>query len=280
MDESFNEIKIKEKVYNKSISRILLNHLKQEKYNEKLDAKGKRINPNILAFSNEGLNEMNKNIPKLNNGKFHNKIKKVKIIHENGKKFSVKTILRNDTKYAKSATGTNMFFCIYENKDRIKTYYTPNFEELIEIQKQEAKVKYKDKQNVPKSIFDKYNNELNLKFYLQPNDLVYLPSEEEKANSHLVILENLNKSQVERVYKFTNCSGVTANFVPFNISKVIFNLKKSEQVKRKISFPIQNELGIGSLQSKNQKSINGIMIKENCWKLKVSRLGKIIRVLK
>jgi CRISPR-associated endonuclease Csn1 len=209
-----------------------------------------------------------------------NKIKKVKIIHEKGKKFSVKSILKKETKFAKSATGTNLFFCVYENKVIGISYYTPSFEELIEIQKQEAHIKFKDKHNVPKFILDKNNNKYDLKFYLQPNDLVYLPSDEEKDNPNLVNLENLNKSQVQRIYKFTDGSGTTANFIPSNISKVIFNLKRTEQTKRKISFPIQNEFGVGSPQSKNQKSINGTMIKENCWKLKINRLGEIIRVIR
>lgn len=280
VDESFDKLKIEEKVYNKSIQRILLNHLKQEKYNGKYDEKGKQIKPNVMAFSNDGIEEMNKNIIKLNENKFHNKIKKVKVIHEKGKKFSVKKILKKETKYAKSATGTNLFFCIYQSKLKGKSYYTPSFEELIEIQKQEAHIKYEDKYNVPKFIFDKKDNKYDLKFYLQPNDLVYIPSDEEKDNPNLVNFRNLNKYQVERVYKFTDGSGTTANFIPSNISKVIFNLKKTEQTKRKVFFPIQNEFGIGSPQSKNQKSINSIMIKENCWKLRINRLGKIIKVMR
>jgi CRISPR-associated endonuclease Csn1 len=280
IDESFDKLKIEEKVYNVSIQRILLNHLKQEKYNGIYDKNGKQIKPSFLAFSNEGIDEMNKNIIKLNDNKFHNKIKKVKIIHEKGKKFSVKSILKKETKFAKSATGTNLFFCVYENKVLGRSYYTPSFEELIEIQKQEAHIKFKDKHNVPKFILDKKNNKYNLKFYLQPNDLVYLPTDEEKDNPNLINLENLKKSQVQRMYKFTDGSGTTANFIPSNISKVIFNLKKTEQTKRKVSFPIQNEFGVGSPQSKNQKSINGNMIKENCWKLKINRLGEIIRLMR
>ena len=278
LDESFNEDKITEKVYNKSIKRILLNHLNQEVYNNVFDEKGKLIKPCTLAFSIDGIDEMNKNIIKLNNNKFHNKIYKVKIIHEKGKKFSVKTILNKQTKYAKSATGTNLFFCIYENKEKGKSYHTPSFEELIKIQKQEAQIKQKDKYNVPKFIFDKKKKKYDLKFYLQPNDLVYIPTDEEKDNPNLVNLDNLNKSQVDRIYKFTDGSGTTANFIPAHISKVIFNFKKTEQTKRKVSFTIQNEFGVGSPQSKNQKSTDGIMIKENCWKLKINRLGKIIKV--
>ena len=43
---------------------------------------------------------------------------------------------------------------------------------------------------------------------------------------------------------------------------------------------IQNEYGIGSPQSKNQKSITGEMIKAVCWKLEVDRLGNIHKIIK
>lgn len=43
---------------------------------------------------------------------------------------------------------------------------------------------------------------------------------------------------------------------------------------------ILNEYGLGSPQSKNQKDLDGEMIKEICWKLKVDRLGNIIKVIK
>ncbi|MGY0408781.1 MAG: hypothetical protein ACWIPJ_10580, partial [Polaribacter sp.] len=119
-----------------------------------------------------------------------------------------------------------------------------------------------------------------LRFYLQPNDLVYLPTDNEKENPDLIDFSSLNNNQVSRIYKFTDGSGTTANFIQNGIAKTIFNVKKNEQPKMNLNYPIQNEFGLGSPQSKNQRSIDGIMIKENCWKLKLNRLGKIVGVIK
>ena len=134
--------------------------------------------------------------------------------------------------------------------------------------------------NVPPFLFDKKNNKYSLAFYLQPNDLVYLPTHIEIENPELVDFSKLDKSQVNRIYKFTDGSGTTANFIQNSIAKTIFNLNKKEQLKLNINYIIQNEFGLGSPQSKNQKSIDGIMIKENCWKLRVNRLGNIFKIVK
>ena len=45
-----------------------------------------------------------------------------------------------------------------------------------------------------------------------------------------------------------------------------------------VKIAIQNEYGIGSPQSKNQKAITGEMVKEICFPIKVDRLGNIIQV--
>jgi len=56
-------------------------------------------------------------------------------------------------------------------------------------------------------------------------------------------------------------------------------LSKKEQEKIGVNLLIQNELGVGSPQSKNQNSLEGIQIKSVCWKLKVDRLGNINSVI-
>jgi len=280
LDTSFDKKKIEDKVVSGSIKKILLNHLSQEIFQNVKDDKGRVIKSCELAFSDEGIEGMNRTIVNLNDGKYHNPIKKITLLHERGKKFSVKTILKKETKFAKSATGTNMYFCIYKSDNEAQKYSTPSFEELIEIQKQEAILKKEDKVNVPPFLFDKKNNKYSLAFYLQPNDLVYLPTHIEIENPELVDFSKLDKSQVNRIYKFTDGSGTTANFIQNSIAKTIFNLNKKEQLKLNINYIIQNEFGLGSPQSKNQKSIDGIMIKENCWKLRVNRLGNIFKIVK
>ncbi|WP_029489437.1 type II CRISPR RNA-guided endonuclease Cas9 [Ochrovirga pacifica] len=267
LDTSFDVKKIEDKVLDKSIRTILINYLKQDKYKN-------LSKPHEEAFSPNGIIEMNKNIISLNNNIPHKPIKRVTLKHEKGKKFSIKTLLDKKTKFAKSATGTNVFFCIYKNINGKIKYHTPSFEEIIEIQKQEFEIKYKSKLNVPETLFDKKES-FELLFYLQPNDLVYLPNDEELKNRQLIDFNNLNKKQIKRIYKFTDGSGTTANFIPYQVAKVIFNLNKKEQAKSSFKYPIQNEFGVGSPQSKNQKSIEGILIKERCIKLKIDRLGNI-----
>ncbi|MGY0407882.1 MAG: type II CRISPR RNA-guided endonuclease Cas9, partial [Polaribacter sp.] len=103
IDTSFDENKIKEKIKSDSIKRILLNHLRQVIFKNIKDENGKIILPKDLAFSSRGIEEMNNNIKSLNNGKFHHPIRKVTILHEKGKKFSIKSLFNKETKFAKSA---------------------------------------------------------------------------------------------------------------------------------------------------------------------------------
>ncbi len=105
--------------------------------------------------------------------------------------------------------------------------------------------------------------------------MVYVPTDEEKENPKLVDMNKLKKEQVMRIYKFTDGSGTTMNFVPVNVSIPIFNMSYKDQAKAQINLPIQNELGIGSPQSKNQNTLDEIQIKSVCWKLKVDRLGNV-----
>jgi CRISPR-associated endonuclease Csn1 len=115
----------------------------------------------------------------------------------------------------------------------------------------------------------------NFLFSLSPNDLVLLFD----TNDGNKIEENntkfITKELLTKIYKFTDSSDTTANFIPCVVSDLLFNIKKKDQEKRGLSYPIQNEFGIGSPQSKNQKSIEGIMIKENCKKLTIDRLGNV-----
>ena len=101
-------------------------------------------------------------------------------------------ILKKDTKFAKSATGTNLYFCIYKSTNGVLKYSTPSFEELIEIQKQEADLRKNDKVNVAPIIFDKKNNSYSLAFYLQPNDFVYLPTDIEIENPDVNFIKPCN----------------------------------------------------------------------------------------
>ncbi|MDN3671197.1 HNH endonuclease domain-containing protein [Echinicola jeungdonensis] len=68
LDTSFNEKRIKGSITDTGIQKILLAHL--EKYKNRVDEKGKSMAPEQLAFTPEGVDEMNKNIIQLNGGNF------------------------------------------------------------------------------------------------------------------------------------------------------------------------------------------------------------------
>jgi len=96
-------------------------------------------------------------------------------------------------------------------------------------------------------------------------------TEEQKINPNYTVLD-LDKS---RIYRFIDSSDTTANFVPVVAASLLFNVNKKDQEKIGVNYPIQNEYGLGSPQSKNQKAITNEMIKDICIKLKVDRLGNI-----
>jgi CRISPR-associated endonuclease Csn1 len=249
-------------ITDKGIQRILENHL--DNYKEVVDGNTKFDTEN--AFSYDGVKELNKNIVKLNNGKFHHPIYKVRTSDTMGTKFSVSEEGPKSTKYVVTAGGSNAFCGFYE-KGNDRKFYIPTLRESVESLKQGFE---------PCPVKHPEDPEFKLIFVLNPSDLVYVPNEEEIENPNLVDFSKLNKEQINQIYKFTDGSGTTMNFVPSNTANLLFNMSNKDQEKAGIKVSIQNELGLGSPQSKNQNSFDdGIQIKSVCWKLKVDRLGNI-----
>lgn len=276
LDESFNENKILT-ITDTGIQSILLNHLRQEKYQSAKDEKGKSIPPETVAFSPDGIDEVNKNIINLNNGKYHQPIFKVRTYEARGTKFSVGQTGNKKDKFVVPADGTNLFFAIYKNEKGDRIYETIPLNIVIENQKLGALENKKlENSSVPQT------NEKGalLLFFLSPNDLVYVPNSAEKENPKLVTLENINPKQI---YKLTDCSEITAKFIPSISATTIFNMNKKEQAKRGLNYPIQNEYGLGSPESKNPRALEElkrVTIKECCWKLQVNRLGQVTKILR
>jgi CRISPR-associated endonuclease Csn1 len=257
LDDSFDKSKI-ETITDTGIQKILLNHLQLEKYNDQLDEKGKKITPETLAFSPDGIDELNKNIQELNGGKPHHPIYKVRIYEPKGNKFAVGQNGNKKDKYVVAADGTNLFFAIYKKEDGTRCYETYPLHLVIERQKQGLS-----------SVEEININGDRLLFYLNPNDLVYVPNSGEQ-------IKDSSKLDPNRIYRYIDGSGTTANFVPYSSSSLIFNTNKKEQEKLGLNLPIQNEYGVGSPQSKNQKTTDGkTMIKDVCIKLNIDRIGNI-----
>ena len=248
LDTSFNRKKIEESVTDTGIQKILLAHL---------DAKGG--NPE-LAFSPDGIDEMNRNIVALNKGKFHQPILKVRV-YEKAEKFAVGQNGNKSTKFVEAAKGTNLFFAIFgtekANKESdeteiVRSYLTIPFNVMIDCQKKYGSQwrgnteTYLQEQQLVAA-------DAKLLFILSPNDLVYLPTKEELKNG-------INVVDRKRIYKMVSSSGNQCFFIDEKVAKSIVD---------KIEFTSLN---------KAERAISGEMIKEICVPIKVDRLGNIIEL--
>jgi len=233
LDVTFNEEKIKS-ITDTGIQKILLEHLGQ-----------KQNNPEI-AFSPEGIEELNQNLTFLNDGKPHQSVYKVRTFEPKGNKFSVGQSGNKKDKYVEAAKGTNLFFAIYQDENGKRSYETIPLNIVIERQKQGLA-----------PCPEENSDGLPLLFYLSPNDLVYMPEMEERDNLQPIEFQKLKKKQAQNVYKMVSSSGTQCFFVKSEVAVSIVN---------KIEFSALNKM---------EKSIDGRMIKDICAKLKVDRLGNI-----
>lgn len=236
IDTSFNQKKIEGEVADTAIQKILINHLLKNGNNAE------------IAFSPDGIERMNQNIIELNGGKYHQPIYRVRV-YEKADKFAVGEKGNKKSKFVEAAKGTNLFFAVYESvqvdestgeTSRKRTYASIPLNVVIERQKKGLFSAPEDKDgNLPS-------------FVLSPNDLVYLPTEEERKSGK--ISQPLDK---DRIYKMVSCTDNRAFFVPFNVASTIVD---------KVEFSSKNKIEL--TQDK-------LSIKEVCIPLKVNRLGVI-----
>lgn len=246
VDTSFDRKKINEQVTDTGIQKILLAHLAKNNDNPE------------LAFSADGIDEMNKNIVELNNGKFHQPIIKVRV-YEKADKFAVGEKGNKGKKFVEAAKGTNLYFAIYtiEKEDKktgqtetIRTYATVPLNMVIDCQKKNKEDWRTLLDNALKENGDIDKN-AKLLFILSPNDLVYLPTEEE-------IRTNIFNISKDRIYKMVSSSSYQCFFIKMNVANTIVN---------KVEYSPLNKM---------ERAISGEMIKETCIPIKVDRLGNII----
>ena len=223
VDSSFNEERIK-KITDTGIQKILLNYLEYKGSPE-------------IAFSPEGLEELNKNLSIYNDGKPHKPIYKVRIYEKGSGRFALG---EKDRKYRKYVQGApNLYFGIYQGKDK-RSFATIPLNEVIERQKQGLS-------SVPE-----YNEKGDpLLFNLSPNDLVYVPIEGEIIED--INFRNLSNEQKERIYKIVSFTKGRIYGIPNRVAVSIVNKMEYTQLN-KIEF---------------------IKEKEICIKLKVDRLGNL-----
>lgn len=227
LDTSF-DLKTIGSITDTGIQKILRNYL---------TAKGS----SELAFSAEGIEDLNKNIRQYNDGKDHQPINKVRVF-EMGSKFQVGYFGNKKDKYVEAAKGTNLFFAVYEDEKGKRSYESVPLNIVIERQKQGL-------------------NAVDLKgtkdFYLSPNDLVYLPSGDEVENKINIDFEDFSKEKKQNIYKVVSFSGNQLFFIRQDVATSVVN---------KAEFSTLNKM---------ERAVDGRMIKETCLKIKIDRLGNI-----
>lgn len=235
LDTSFDADTIKSSITDTGIQKILLRHLADNE------------NDPVKAFSPEGIEEMNKNIKRLNDGFDHKPILKVRK-YEKAEKFAVGNSGNKSSKFVESAKGTNLFFAVYENEVKnkntgeieIKRTYT-SIPLRVAIERQ--------KNGLPLGFENEFGNMPS--FILSPNDLVYIPTHE-----HINIAD-IDKS---RIYKVVSFDARQCFFIQYNMASPIVD-------KREMS-----------PKNKMERAVTGEMIKEICIPLKINRLGEIVEV--
>lgn len=203
------------------------------------------------AFSAEGVEQMNRNIVELNNGKPHKPIYKVRK-YEQADKFAVGVKGNKGSKFVEAAKGTNLFFAVYQKEmvdsttgDIIKKriFDTIPLKTVIDRQKNMQTVAPEEKDGA------------KLLFVLSPNDLVYLPTDEEISSG--IINQPLGR---DRIYKMVSSSGNQCFYIKYNVASSIVD---------KFEFSPLNKM---------ERALTGEMIKEICVPIKVDRLGNVIEI--
>lgn len=227
IDTSFDKKKIEESVTDTGIQKIMLRHL------------GNNNNDPEKAFSPDGIDKMNANICELNDGKAHKPIQKVRV-YEKAEKFAIGQTGNKNKKFVEAAKGTNLFFAVYANDKGERSFDTIPLNQVIERQKQGLG-----------SVPETHEAGHKLLFVLSPNDLVYVPTQEELDNKFLNY-----PIDTQRIFKIVSFNKGRICYLPSRVAKVIVD-------KREFTSQNKNEF------TKEKQMIIPI---------KVDRLGNIISI--
>jgi CRISPR-associated endonuclease Csn1 len=205
-----------------------------------------------VAFSIEGIEEYNKK--RKISGKYP--LKKIPISESGTGKYKVGNKKSNKHKWVEAEQGTNLYFAIYINNINERIFEKISLRETIDSAVEE------------KELVPTYNKNGNkLLFSLSPNDLVYVPTQDEIKNQITIDFLNLSQNQKRRIFSVNDFSKAIY-FTPVNISNSII----SKEVD--LNFDRRNDKLTGSFDTKTA-SFEGKQIKEVCIKLNIDRLGNI-----
>ena len=226
-----------------------------------------------IAFSPDGIDNMNRNILELNGGKPHKPIYKVRH-YESGNKYSIGQKGSKSKKFVEADDCTNLYFVVYQTTDKERVYATIPFELSVDCQKGNLNrknwVSLLDERLRDKSENDelkKYQRfgipaDAKMLFVLSPNDYVYIPYSDTDGS--------IDKN---RIFVVNDFNDTTIYFRPCNFAKAIAS--KEVDMRRKFIKKENAEKIVGSYDDKTA-SFENKMIKEICIPIKVDRLGKII----
>ena len=221
-------------------------------------------NPQI-AFSTDGIEDMNNHIAELNKGKSHKPIYKVKVCQTLGKMFPVserklnEPIVAKNKQYVSTDEGSNNICGVYKSKNGDTKIYVPSLREVIEATR-----------NGEELFPEFYPADINYKFRfsLSPFDLVYMPTKDEIENG------NFGSSiEYSRIYVMNDVNDQNQMyFRPFNYAAEIIENEIDLQKDKKGKI-------IGSRIFKTANCDN-MSIRDNCVPVEVDRLGNIIKIIK
>jgi len=201
---------------------------------------------------------LNEHIAEYNNGKPHQPILKVRVSEVKGAKFAVGQTGSKKDKFVEAQSGTNLYFAIYEDMEGKRHF------EMIALKMAAERLKT-GQTPVPET----NDAGLPLKFYLSPNDLVYVPTEEDHAAAH----PSIDK---RRIYKMVSATDRQCFFLPFTVASVISNTVEFETLNK-----MERVVDASEYSSAYDSShVNKVMVKNVCWKLEVDRLGNITKIVR
>lgn len=157
--------------------------------------------------------------------------------------------------------GSNVYFVMYENqqtKERTDFRSIATHKAIEKIVKGEPVAEDKVGYN---------------KIILSPGDLVYVPTRKEMNNSTQINFSDLTKKQITRIYKMVSCTGGECHFVPATYSSPIVDNECGSNNKNERLMRYFNEDDL--IEEDKKGEIKPLMIKKNCIKLKVDRLGNV-----
>lgn len=242
LDATFDEKTIN-KITDSGIRKILLKRL------EECD------DDPAVAFSPEGIKDMNEHISRYNNGHRHQPIYKVRWF-EQASKFAIGEKGGRSQKFVEADKGTNLFFGIYKDEQGTRSYYSVPLTEAIARVKQGLRpVPETDRQGHP------------LLFSLSPNDLVYVPTDEEMESHSLPTI--LDK---DSIYRFVSASGNQAYFKKATVATDVADKKEFSALNKAERAAVFND----ACEFYDKRAL----VKAICWKLEVDRLGNITKIIR